>query len=474
MRRIPLARATRDRLRAWRYEASADGGGSRDLRIDLLRGFCVFVMIVDHVGGASSWLYALTGGDRSFVSAAEGFVLLSGISMGIVHRGVIERMGIRRMFGKVVGRAWTLYALTVTLTITFAVVSAALGTPWAAEAAPATSGSDFALSVAALRRSYSLVDVLLLYTLLVLAAGLALWLISRGRTRLVVASSWALWALAQLWPGGPPEPWGIVDGGFPFAAWQVVFFSGLALGYHRRRIEPWLTPARLVATGLAGVAALAVVQTVAAPMLGIHGVDLPQLLFDKNDARAGRVLALLTAASFAWTLVTLAWVPLRRATGWIFLRFGRMSLFAYGAQLFVVAFWWSAAVAPLRAGAADTLANTLYQASAIAMVFTACVAWPRLRDLARSIPAPGVVLSPARLASGVSLALPLLAAVSLASGTALGNGLATPVVASVQTLSGTDAQAAPATAAAPADAAPTARDALRAHLDRIRRLHLSG
>ena len=41
----------------------------RDPRLDLLRGFCVFAMIVDHVGGAS-WLYALTGGNPGPVTAA--------------------------------------------------------------------------------------------------------------------------------------------------------------------------------------------------------------------------------------------------------------------------------------------------------------------------------------------------------------------------------------------------------------------
>src|SRR5205823_2105645 len=133
------------RMRVWSYDRSPDASGKRDLRVDLLRGFCVFVMIVDHVGGQSSWLYALTGGNRFFVSAAEGFVLLSGISMGLVHRGVIERTGIRAMLEKVFGRAWLLYALTVILTITFAAASGALGTPWAATATPAKSGGDFAL-----------------------------------------------------------------------------------------------------------------------------------------------------------------------------------------------------------------------------------------------------------------------------------------------------------------------------------------
>ena len=36
---------------AWPWTYAAES--SRDLRLDLLRGFCVFAMIADHVGGDS-------------------------------------------------------------------------------------------------------------------------------------------------------------------------------------------------------------------------------------------------------------------------------------------------------------------------------------------------------------------------------------------------------------------------------------
>ncbi|MDE3112102.1 MAG: OpgC domain-containing protein [Chloroflexota bacterium] len=409
--------ALRERLRAWRYEASTDGPNKRDLRIDLLRGFCVFVMIVDHVGGETSWLYALTGGNRFFVSAAEGFVLLSGVSMGMVHRGVIQKTGVRGMIEKVFGRAWFLYALTVILTITFAAASAALGTPWAAAATPAKSGGDFALSVLTFRRSYSLTDVLVLYTLLVLAAGPALWLVARGHTALVLVSSWLLWALAQVWRGGPPQPWTILDGGFPFAAWQVLFFSGLVLGYHRQRIARWLAPSRTIAAGVAGVVALTAVELIARHLLGAtNTVDVQTLLFDKNDARIGRVLALLAAASFGWALVTLAWAPLRRWTGWLLLRFGQQALFAYGVQLFVVAFWSSELMAPVRLDRE----NALFQSAAVLMVWAACVIWPVVQRRMGPLSLRRVVALPASFAAGATAVLPLVAVVWVASGTAIG------------------------------------------------------
>ncbi len=63
-----------DRVRQGNEERSAES--ARSLRIDLLRGYCVFAMVVDHVGGPSI-LYLLTGGNRFYTSAAEGFIFIS-------------------------------------------------------------------------------------------------------------------------------------------------------------------------------------------------------------------------------------------------------------------------------------------------------------------------------------------------------------------------------------------------------------
>src|ERR671932_2572214 len=67
----------------WAY---TPGPGRRDARLDLLRGFAVFAMVVDHFGG-KSWLTLLTGGNEFLVSAAEGFVFLSGFVMGMGYGG---------------------------------------------------------------------------------------------------------------------------------------------------------------------------------------------------------------------------------------------------------------------------------------------------------------------------------------------------------------------------------------------------
>src|SRR5438552_2273383 len=69
------------------------GENGRDLRIDLLRGLAVLAMVVDHIAGPSK-LYLLTGGNHFYTSAAEAFIFLSGLTVGLVYRRVIERQGL--------------------------------------------------------------------------------------------------------------------------------------------------------------------------------------------------------------------------------------------------------------------------------------------------------------------------------------------------------------------------------------------
>ena len=382
----------RERIQRWRYETSSDAAGKRDLRLDLLRGFCILVMVVDHIGGETSWLYYITGGNRFVVSAAEGFVLLSGISMGMVHHVVIHTKGVRAMFEKVIGRAWFLYALTVILTLAFAAVSTALGDPYTGLQTPARSRTEFAFSVITFHRTYTLTDVLVLYTLLVLMAGPLLWLIARGHSGPVLAGSITAWAIFQLWPERIPRAWQITDGGFPFSAWQLMFVVGLLIGYHRWHLTEYLRPSRLVAWGVLFLIVLVSMQLIVRTFISPldDTVDVQELLYDKNDARIGRILALLAAASFLYAAVTLFWRPIRRATGWLLLPLGRNALFAYAVQLFVVAFFDSDVMAPVRLNRE----NALFQAAAIAVVWTACVLQPpimrRVREFTARRPAPAV------------------------------------------------------------------------------------
>src|SRR6266705_1074070 len=117
----PWSEALLERVRTWSYYRTADIASRRDLRLDLLRGFCIFAMVVDHFGG-QSWLYAVTGGNRFYVSAAEGFIFISGFVMGQAYRGKRDRSGLVEAMTDALRRARTLYLATVALTVVFSIL----------------------------------------------------------------------------------------------------------------------------------------------------------------------------------------------------------------------------------------------------------------------------------------------------------------------------------------------------------------
>jgi hypothetical protein len=352
----------------WRYEV-----GKRDLRLDLLRGFAVIAMVADHMGGERSWLYAITGGDAFFVSAAEVFVFISGLLMGIIYAGVITRQGLGVALMKSLQRAWTLYLMTVILTLTLMVLSAQWRLGWGSAATHIT-WPDLIISVLTLHRTFFLTDILLLYTLLVLAAVPVLVLLAHAKTGCVLAGSWGLWMLWQLAPQHAQFPWSIADNSvFNFPAWQALFVTAMVIGYHRQRLEQHLALAagRLM-LGISGVFVAAVIamyiMVLDAPSTA-HALLIDQL-FAKVDLRIGRLLVFVGFFAFVLTLVTLAWVPVRRLLGWLLLPLGQDALGAYILHLFVVAL--AIKVRPLVFGTtpASPAENTFFQMAGIAFIWT--------------------------------------------------------------------------------------------------------
>jgi hypothetical protein len=80
---------------------------NRDARIDLFRGIALWCMFIDHLIKGS--LRAITLRQYGFCDAAELFVLLSGISAGMVYRKTSMRKGLMAARIKLLRRAAVLY-----------------------------------------------------------------------------------------------------------------------------------------------------------------------------------------------------------------------------------------------------------------------------------------------------------------------------------------------------------------------------
>ena len=371
---LPWSAALAQRIRALSYYSTSDAGSRRDLRVDLLRGFCIFAMVVDHFGG-DSWLYSITGGNRFYVSAAEGFIFISGFIMGQAYRAKRDRSGLPSAMTEALRRARTLYLATVGLTLIFSVLY--LYTDiilW--------TGRDFGLGIDSLQEiavaaltlhyTYHGTDILAMYTLLLAVAPIILLLLSIGEWYWVLLPSWLIWLAYQAYPEQAAIPWYIRHGeNFPLAAWQVLFVTGNVLGFYRGALTRWLHRFRRlrvfgVSVGLAitlGLISLAWGAENGA-QFAFFDID-PSVLsesFFKVPLRPWRIVAFMSVAIVAYTSATYLWVPMRRLLGWLMLPLGQAALYSYIVHFFLILLVYN--LAPLLSllpggGSADVFAPVL-------------------------------------------------------------------------------------------------------------------
>lgn len=320
--------------------------GKRDLRLDYLRGLAVSAMIVDHIGG-DTILTRLSGANQSIVSAAEAFVFLSGLVLGIVYGGRIRRGGVEAALWGLVRRAATLYRVSVGMAISFILIFLFTDLRMWHERTHGLGVADPTQAVVGaftLHFSFHGSDVMVMYTLMLAAAPPIFYLLYKGRTWPVLSGSFALWALFQRYPEEASFPWNVLNSAFPVASWQLLLVLGIVVGYHRSSVQDFLLsggfPARSLITLAAAVGCLlfwseATFRGEQFPITWFGNVPYGAL-FDKTGLGPGRVLAFLCLAVVAYSAVNTLWVPLYSLLGWFMLPLGQNSLYVYVAHLFVL------------------------------------------------------------------------------------------------------------------------------------------
>jgi pimeloyl-ACP methyl ester carboxylesterase len=417
------------RVLSWRYEVPPDG---RDERLDLLRGIAIFVMVVDHFGG-ESWLTPFTGSDRFLVSAAEGFVFLSGFIMGVVYGGRIVRRGWVPTAETLLRRSLLLYVVTVGLTLTFVSLFAFTNLRlWfdRSYGLGFTDPVELIVSTLTLHYTYHGTDILWMYTILIAASPLLFHLLITGRTIPLIYGSVGLWLAYQLFPAHAAIPWTAGNAvNFPIAAWQLYFVLGLALGHHRRGISDRLRvipawPAFIVAS--IAFSSLIILDSGHAsgristwPLFQWLNAETYHQLFDKPSVAWGRLVAFAIGASFFFLGVTLFWRPIWRASGWLFMPLGQHALLAYGLHLLVIVGVYNADFLQLYDG--SLMSNTLLQIITVALVWGLVQSWSRLESLPQQLQA--LLESPpgsARQRSGLAITSGIFAIIAIGTTSLIG------------------------------------------------------
>jgi hypothetical protein len=292
------------------------------------------------------------------VTAAEVFVVLSGVVLGMVYGRRLARDGWRAVARGLGRRAMLLYASFVGVTLSVPLL-ARLGvdiapiTGWDTEARSyllATQGLNAAAwrDVLLMRAGPWTFQIVGLYVVLVAAAVPCLLVLHRVGWRPLLVTSWALYGWYRFHPHAV-TPAGF-EATFPLLVWQLLFVHGIAIGYHRDRIAASIAgtsrivlPVAAVATAGFVVFAFSNPWTDGPAWLQLHVIsadrfsELYERYFSLSALGVGRLLNLAVALPVGYAMLTRFW-PLARHLEPLFVTLGQRSLGAFVLHVYGVLF----------------------------------------------------------------------------------------------------------------------------------------
>ncbi len=194
---------------------------------DILRGYFLFVILIDHLYYFPSGLDVFSGRGLLYVSSAEGFFLISGIILGIVRGSKLVHKPFALGAKLLLKRSLQLYITSIVLTLLFTFIGWMffMNNPGLKFGIAPTDTPIIQLIWEALTYQYiyGWADFLRQYAIFIAIAPLALWLLRKGKWYVVAIASILGWLAYPLTSGG--EVWRPLS-------WQLVFFSGFIIGFY--------------------------------------------------------------------------------------------------------------------------------------------------------------------------------------------------------------------------------------------------
>lgn len=348
---------------------------SRFVTLDVLRGYFMLVIIVDHLNRFPSWFAWITGQGRLWISAGEGFFIISGLLVGYTRGFKKRNASMRHVTGLLYKRAAILYASSVVASSLLLILTLHAHFPVALQPSvvvPRNSLSTAIYQILTLHYVFEWVYFLKFYIAAFLIAPLFVWLLRKGQTILTIVLAFAVWLLGY----HIKQDW---------LQWQVLFFVPAAFGFHLESIRSWWRQLSHQRRHIAETVSITFsVLTLAISSFWVFGWDLVEgphavlsfdryvaarrtidPLFSKVQLSLGRILLSLVCFVGIYFLFDKLWPRLQRYTAWLFLPFGENSLVAYIIHGFIIL--------PMQVFAPITTSstfNTLLALAAVLVVFT--------------------------------------------------------------------------------------------------------
>lgn len=299
---------------------------SRLTTLDHLRGFFIVVIIVDHLGRWPSLFALISGQALLWVTAAEGFVIISGLLIGYVRGFKNKSLSMIEVSKKVIGRAGLLYLWSIIATIGYTALLWYVPLIGGKPAVPFDVGDWWQViaQVLSFQTPFVWVHFLTLYALFLAVSPIAIFLLRHNKAWLVTMLSLGLLVIG--WQTH-----------IEALQWQALFFIPSVAGYYLEPIRSrWngLAPTKrkIYSAALVGVTVVTIIASAVAwfhPTLVQSFADISNAMFAKDTISFWRLLV-----AFIWFVGFLlvferfrGWIGTK--LGWLLIPIGTRSLTAY-------------------------------------------------------------------------------------------------------------------------------------------------
>ncbi len=203
----------------------------RIYEFDLLRGLFIVIIIIDHLQFWPSPLSYLTGEGRLWVSAAEGFFLISGLLVGYIRAYKDRHKPLWDISKTLLKRAFTLYIWGVGITFAVTGLTLLVGghelLPKLPSAAQLANPFAFISAVFTMNFFNDWIYFLRMYAIMLAATPLFLWMLRHNYERVLIIIMLGLYVAGFAINEGTLQ-------------WQILFFGAALLGYKLEAIGIWL------------------------------------------------------------------------------------------------------------------------------------------------------------------------------------------------------------------------------------------
>lgn len=343
---------------SWRYSIA----GSRDLRIDLMRGIALVMMVVAHTELLS--VFNIFTWERfGLTTGAEGFVILSGFMLGMLNRARLQKVVLLTVSWGLYLRAWKIYRVNIIIIVSFLLLGYLpwinvfevthftdrfSGTTWSLYPVTPQIKETWFNIILYLQIGPHQTQILGLYIFLLLLSPLFLGMLSKGHVYWLLSLSLLVYGCWQRWPVRvtPAQ----FEFAFPLLAWQFIFVLGMCSGWYKEELLSFArTPSgKVVVTAMVVIALILgfVAQNHTNPFMPpsllmhvIAPADFNAFYHTwaaKNGLGPVRVLNDMSLMVTVYLLLSWCWLPIYRLTGWFFIPLGQRSLYTFILHVYVV------------------------------------------------------------------------------------------------------------------------------------------